>query len=312
LLRRALIWLNLGAFDAQSTEQDSTMKKGTFAWPKGQRIAVAVTVMLEQWSEGKAPPWGVQGTHLKPGTLDRGGISWGTYGGKIGVWRIMNMLRQNGVRGTFGVNARCAELWPDATRAILRSGHDIAGHGYLQDHLLAYMTPQEERDSIKKSLAVLEEITGQRPAGWISPVLAWTEHTSDYLAAEGLAWHGDWLDIDLPRAKSTKNGPIAYIPASDFTDSRVARASPQVLWDVYKDTFDYLYLREAPAYLGLTLHCHFGGRPLVCAVFDKILKYFAQFPDVWFASHGEIARWTLDENIEAETYARRAFESAEA
>jgi peptidoglycan-N-acetylglucosamine deacetylase len=281
------------------------MKKGTFAWPKGRRIAVAVTVMLEQWSEGKAPPWGVQGTSLKPGTLDRGGISWGSYGGKIGVWRIINLLNDNKVRGTFGVNARCAEIWPDAARAIVANGHDIAGHGYLQDQLLANMTAQEEREAIKKSLGILQEVTATRPQGWISPVLAWTDNTSEFLAAEGLAWHGDWLDIDLPQVKTTRSGPIAYIPASDFTDSRVARASPLVLWDVYKETFDYLYLREAPAYLGLTLHCHFGGRPLVCAVFDKILKYFAQFPDVWFATHGEVARWALDENIEAETHARR-------
>ena len=67
---------------------------------------------------------------------------------------------------------------------------------------------------------------------------------------------------------------------------------------------------EAPAYIGLTLHCHFGGRPLVCAVFDKILKHMAQFPDVWFASHGEIARWVLDEKIEAETHASRLMTEA--
>ncbi|MGH6676151.1 MAG: polysaccharide deacetylase family protein, partial [Xanthobacteraceae bacterium] len=193
------------------------MNKGMFGWPKGQRIAVAVTVMLEQWSEGKAPPWGVQGTSLKPGAIDHGRISWGTYGGKIGVWRIMNLLSQNSVRGTFCVNARCAEIWPEAARAILQSGHDIAGHGYLQDHLLSYMEPQQERESIKKSLGLLEEITGKRPQGWISPVLSWTQHTSDFLAQEGLAWHGDWLDIDLPRVKTTKYGPLAYIPASDFT-----------------------------------------------------------------------------------------------
>ena len=281
------------------------MKKGTFAWPKGQRIAVAVTVMLEQWSEGKPPPWGVQGTALKPGTLDRGGISWGSYGGKIGVWRIINLLRQNNMRGTFCVNAKCAEIWPQAARAIVTSGHDIAGHGYLQDQLLATMNPQEERACIKDSLAILQRIAGTRPRGWISPVLAFTDRTSEFLAQEGLDWHGDSLDIDLPRVKATESGPIATIPASDFTDSRVARASPMVLWDVYKETFDYLYLREAPAYLGLTLHCHFGGRPLVAAVFDKILKYFSQFPEVWFATHGEIARWTLDENIEADTHARR-------
>lgn len=281
------------------------MHKGTFAWPNGQRVAVTVTVMLEQWSEGKPPPWSVQGTSLKPGTLDRGGISWGTYGGKIGVWRIMNLLSQNNVRGTFCVNAKCAEMWPEAARAIVQTGHDIAGHGYLQDHLLAYMTAEEEKANIKKSLDILHQASGERPQGWISPVLAWTDNTSEFLAQEGLAWHGDWLDIDLPRVKQTKSGPIAYIPASDFSDSRVARGSPMVLWDVYKETFDYLYLREAPAFMTLTLHCHFGGRPLVCAVFDKILKYMAQFPDVWLASHGEIARWTLDENIEAETHARR-------
>ena len=67
--------------------------------------------------------------------------------------------------------------------------------------------------------------------------------------------------------------------------------------------------RKAPTGRGLVrpvpLHCHFGGRPLICAVFDKILKYFAQFPDIWFASHGEIARWVHDEGIEAETHARR-------
>jgi allantoinase len=285
------------------------MKKGNFAWPQGQRIAVAVTVMLEQWSEGKAPPWGVQGTSLKPGTLDRGGISWGTYGGKVGVWRIMNLLSQNKVRGTFCVNARCAEIWPEAAKAIVTSGHDIAGHGYLQDELLAYKTPQEEHDTIKQSLDILTKASGTRPQGWISPVLAWTEHTSEFLAQESVTWHGDWLDIDLPRTKTTKNGPIAYIPASDFTDSRVSHGSPTTLWDVYKETFDYLYLREAPAYLGLTLHCHFGGRPLVCAVFDKVLKYIAQFPDVWLTSHVEIARWTLAENIEAETYARRILTS---
>ena len=281
------------------------MKKGTFAWPLGQRIAVTVTVMLEQWSEGKSPPWGVQGTSLKPGTLDRGGIAWGSYGGKIGVWRIINLLNQNNVRGTFCVNAKCAEIWPDAAKQIIKSGHDIAGHGYLQDQLLAYMTPEEEQNAIKTSLDILEKNSGKRPQGWISPVLAWTDHTSAFLAQEGMSWHGDSLDIDLPRIKTTKHGPIASIPASDFTDSRAASANPTVLWDVYKETFDYLYLREAPALLGLTLHCHFGGRPLVCAVFDKILKYFAQFPDVWLATHAEIARWTLDEKIEAETHARR-------
>jgi len=276
-----------------------------FAWPDNKRIAVSVTAMLETWSDGKAPPYGVQATALKPGTIDHGGISWGSYGGKVGVWRLIDLLRRNGVRGTFCVNAKCAELYPEAVAQIVKSGHDVGGHGYVQDQLLAYLTPDEERAAIRKSLDILEKVSGQRPLGWLSPVMAFTEHTRRFLAEEKLMWHGDARDSDLPRVLETEGGPIVHIPGSDFTDNRVLRASPMDLWDVYKETFDYLYRREPPALLVLSMHCHFGGRPLISAVIEKILQYMARYPDVWFASYGEIARWVSETQRDADTHARR-------
>src|SRR5262245_9444593 len=65
------------------------MASNTYRWPDGKRIAVAVTVMLETWSEGKAPPYGVQASPIKAGAVDLGGIAWGSYGAKVGVWRII-------------------------------------------------------------------------------------------------------------------------------------------------------------------------------------------------------------------------------
>jgi len=41
--------------------------------------------------------------------------------------------------------------------------------------------------------------TGKRPDGWLSPVLAWTEHTADFLAQEKVVWQGDANFTDLPR-----------------------------------------------------------------------------------------------------------------
>src|SRR5262245_15485810 len=38
--------------------QSKRMTSNTYRWPDGKRIAVAVTVMLETWSEGKAALWG--------------------------------------------------------------------------------------------------------------------------------------------------------------------------------------------------------------------------------------------------------------
>jgi len=281
------------------------MSKSPFAWPDGKRIAVTMTAMLETWSEGKAPPYGVQATPLKPGTIDHGGIAWGSYGGKVGVWRIIELMSRNKMRGTFCVNARCAELFPEAVAQIVKSGHDVAGHGFVQDQLLAYMTPEEERATIRKCLDLLEQVSGQRPLGWLSPVLAYTEHTRRFLAKEKMLWHGDGRDSDLPSVSETGGGAIVHIPASDFTDNRVLRASPMDLWDVYKETFDYLYWREPPALLALSVHCHFGGRPLIAAIMERILKYMAQYPDVWFASYGEIARWVLDTQRGADTHPRR-------
>ena len=137
------------------------MKKGSFAWPGGKRIAVAVTVMFETWSEGKGPPYSVQATGLKPGTVDRAGIAWATYGGKVGVWRIINLLSQNNVRGTFCTNAACAERYPEAVAQIVRSGHEIAGHAYVQDELLAYLEPDQEKATIHRCLDLLDNVNGR-------------------------------------------------------------------------------------------------------------------------------------------------------
>jgi peptidoglycan/xylan/chitin deacetylase (PgdA/CDA1 family) len=273
------------------------MTKTTYTWPAGKRIAVTVTAMLETWSEGKAPPYSVQASPLKAGTPDLAGIAWGSYGGKVGVWRIINLLNRHKIRGTFCVNARCAELYPEAVAQIVKSGHDVAGHAYLQDELLAYMSPAEEHRIIRRCLDILEDTSGMRSQGWLSPVMAHTTHTRDFLAAEGMLWHGDARDTDLPRVVETRHGPIVHIPGSDFTDNRVLRSSSLDLWDVYKETFDYLYRHESPAFLALSMHCHFGGRPMIAAIFEKIFEYMREHDGVWFASYGEIARWVLDNRL---------------
>jgi peptidoglycan-N-acetylglucosamine deacetylase len=284
------------------------MKSEFACWPNGNKIAVAVTVMFETWPEGKGPPNLVQRTQVKPGTIDHQAITWPQYGGKAGVWRIIRILDQCGVPGTFCTNARCAEVYPEAVAQIVRSGHDIAAHGYTQDLLLAHAkTPEEEHELIRRSLDVLERSTGKRPEGWLSPVLAWTEHTADFLAQEKVLWQGDANYIDLPRRVTTNYGTIVHIPHSDYTDNRVVWLSPRQYHDVYQDTFDYLYAHEPMSLLVLTVHCHFGGRPLMSAVLDKLLRYFSRFPGVWFARHRELAQWAMKGPCEEVTYAQRFF-----
>ena len=283
------------------------MSSPNTAWPNNKRIAIAINVDLEIWSEGKAPDYTVQSTALKPGTVSHGGIAWSEYGGKTGVWRVLRLLERHGAPGTFSVNAKCVDAFPDAIKQIVKSGFDIAGHGYTQDDLLVYMTPEQEKATIKKCLDMLEQASGTRPRGWVTPVHAHTEHTVEFLAEEGVLWHNEAADSDRPHRIVVRGREMAAIPGSDYTDNRVLRTAPHLLLDTYKRTFDYLYAHEPMSYIGLSIHCQFGGRPLMIAAFNELLNYFGRFPDVWLASHRAIARHVIANKIDEQAYSRHFY-----
>jgi peptidoglycan/xylan/chitin deacetylase (PgdA/CDA1 family) len=263
------------------------------SWPSDAKIAILVTVMLETWSEEKAPPYSPMTTALRPGTLDLLGISWSEYGPKTGIRRISRILETLGIKATVCANAKSAELYPAAVKNLHQQGHEIAAHSYTQDTILPYLSAEEEKTVIAKCARIIESVSGRRPLGWFSPVAAASPHTAELLAEEGFLWHGDYNDTDFPREVSTAKGSLVAIPHSDFTDNRVLRASPQDFLAVYKNTFDYLYQNEPIGMINFTVHAHFGGRPLMSAVIFEALQYFKGFPRVWFARHDEMANWII-------------------
>ena len=267
--------------------------KSELRWPNGARLAVLPTVMFESWSEGKAPPYSPMTTSLRPGTVDRLGVSWAEYGGKTGIWRLMRVLDEFAVNATVCISGQAAEKYPEAARALHEKGHELAGHSHTQDLILPYLGPEEEHEVIRRCGKIIQNVTGAKPAGWFSPVAAPTEHTAGFLAEEGFLWHGDYNDTDLPYGLATGKGTIVAIPHSDFTDNRVLRGSPRDFCSVYKDTFDFLYRSETTGMINLTVHAHFGGRPMMSAMLAEILRHMKGFPGVWFARHDEIARVIL-------------------
>ena len=222
------------------------------------------------------------------------------------MWRIIrtldrlqdsgDVLHQRPLRGTH----------PDSVRQIVKSGHDVGGHNYTQDALLAYMEPDEERATIRACLDLL----GTRPA---SGRPAGSARSSPSPSTRSTSWRRKSSPgtptstyTDLPIRLDTRHGPIGAVPNSDFTDNRVLRSSPRDLWDVYKGTFDYLQRTEPMSLLVLTLHCHFGGRPMITSVFEEVVRYLQQHPDVWFARHEELGRWALAQKDE-HSYQHRFF-----
>ena len=204
------------------------MEKSISRWPNNERLVVLVTVMFEVWSEGKAPPYSPMTTSLKPGTPDLLGISWSQYGGKTGIRRFMRIFAETQIKATVCLNAKGAELFPDAVKELHARGHEIAGHSYTQDLILPYLEPEEEKEVIQRCSRIIEKAVGTRPVGWFSPVAAPTVNTAEFLTEEGFLWHGDYNDSDLPYVFTTPKGSLVALAHSDFTDNRVLRAAPAI------------------------------------------------------------------------------------
>jgi peptidoglycan/xylan/chitin deacetylase (PgdA/CDA1 family) len=274
-------------------------------WPENARIVVILTFLMENWSEGKAPPYSPMTSPPKPGVPDRAGIQWSNYAGKSGIARLIRIARRHGMSGTVGINARSAELFPETVKHIVKAGFEIAAHNYAQDEVLSGLNEKEEHQIIRKSLRILEQTSGIRPCGWLSATLATTERTADLVAAERLLWHGDYNYLDLPCRVRTKSGTIVAIPHSDYADNRVLRAAPDDWFRCHKDMFDFMYRDEPQSLLNITMHGNFGGRPLVAAMLDKLLWYIKGHPGVWVPRHDELAHWVNERGMEEISYLER-------
>ena len=90
-------------------------------------------------------------------------------------------------------NALAAERYPEAIKQVVRSGHRVEAHGYAQNQYLMNFSPEEQHATIKKCLHILEEKSGRRLEGWVTPVYGGDKHTIDFLVQEKLKWHCDAL-----------------------------------------------------------------------------------------------------------------------
>lgn len=79
--------------------------------------------------------------------------------------RVLDVLDEFGVKGTFFVLGWVAERFPALVREIDRRGHEVACHGY--SHQLVYeQTPEEFREETIRAKGILEEIIGRPVAGY--------------------------------------------------------------------------------------------------------------------------------------------------
>ena len=157
-------------------------------WPQEKRCAVALTFDFdaeEVWIADDAA------NERRPGVLSQG-----SYGAKVGVPLIIELLARHHLAATFFVPGRVGERHPQRVREIIAAGHEVGLHGHTHRNPSELSRPEEERE-LAQSLSVLREL-GARPSGYRSPSWDFSDATLDLLAEQGLLYSSNLMDDIRP------------------------------------------------------------------------------------------------------------------
>ena len=250
--------------------------------------------MLEGWTDDSAPGLGPMGNPLKPGVIDTQARSWAEYGAKTGAWRLLDVLESCGIKAVFYSSGLLAARYPELMRAIVQQGHVLAAHAWGQNIIPAYQTKVEETVDLQRTIDALEQHSGRRPTGWISPRATPSLNTPEILAAHGVRWYADAFDQDLPYLVSTAAGSIVAMPftveVNDVPLYVRYGNEPAAFTNILSTILEGWETIGNPfGCLDITAHAHVFGRPMGAITFKRALEIAQQHDSAWLTTHAALA-----------------------
>ena len=277
----------------------------TLQWPEGKLIACTFRVAYEAFRKSG------RFKRNKKDEVNVTSLSHANYGGAVGIWRLMDMFERHGIPATIGANGLAVEKWPDTIKAMHAAGHEIASHGMTNDHDMAELSPDEQRQEARDCARVIEDCIGERPVGWVGPGNLHTEHTLGILADEGYRWFGDAFDDDMPYVAEVNGKRIAVIPklnyANDWRAWSGGLGNATTYFEGFKTSFDFIYqeaLRGRPGCIDVIVHAELGGRPNIACALEQMIRHVKQHgEEVWIPLRRDMADYLLSgSNLPAEPY----------
>lgn len=268
-------------------------KRTDYTWPGDKRLAVYIALNVESYTLGDGLIEELLPAGLPPDVLN---YSWCDYGNRVGIWRILELLKELKLPVTLLVNSRLYATAPQIVAAFRERGDEIACHGRTNSERQAGMSKEAEAALIDEATATLLKYEGCHPGGWLSPWISETDATPDLLKAAGYRYVLDWCCDDQPVWLNTLSGPLLSVPyPQEINDSssivgRFVNASDFA--DMIIDQYDEMLLqsRAQPLVMGIALHSHISGQPFRLTHLRRALKHIASAQDQhWMTNAGAIA-----------------------
>jgi len=255
-------------------------------WPAGTECAVAFTFDFdaeEVWLPGDPA------NAARPGLL-----SHGTYGAKVAVPLILDILARHIVPATFFVPGRVAERYPERVGEIAAAGHEIGHHGYTHISPTALTAAEEEEELLRGKEALERFVPTVR--GYRSPSWEFTPHTLGLLEAHGFEYSSNLMDdirpylhadtslVELPVHWILDDAAHFWFAEDDWTKKISTVDEVQTIWQA-----EFEGLRRLGGCCVFTMHPQFIGRPGRLPLLEAMIGLVRRTPGVWVARAHEIA-----------------------
>ncbi|MFC0527493.1 polysaccharide deacetylase family protein [Phytohabitans kaempferiae] len=225
------------------------------------------------------------------------------YGGRRGVWRMLDIFSRYEVNATFFICAALLKSYPRACREIEKGPYEIAAHTIHHEHL-DRLTPEAENEMFGHMQRMFGEFYGTAPVGFRTCFPS--KHTLDFVADHGFYYDTTTRDdespyrmhrpgrgsyIEIPRGF---NGDAPWVGCPVATPLHTGRYNAAAeVFGAWRDEFDWLY-REGEReqkLLTLCLHPYITGRPSRAKAIDNLLAHMAGHDGVYYATHLEVAQY---------------------
>jgi polysaccharide deacetylase family protein (PEP-CTERM system associated) len=103
---------------------------------------------------------------------------WDSYERRVynSTLKILEILSRYGITATFFILGWVAEHTPGVVKEIQAAGHEIGSHGYAHQ-IIYHQTPDEFAADVRRSLEIIEGITGEKVLGFRAPSFSVTKHS---------------------------------------------------------------------------------------------------------------------------------------
>lgn len=260
-----------------------------FEYPEGIRLAVNFTINYDAQLTRR----------LKKEPVME--LTMGEFGGRVGVWRLMDLCDKYDIKLTVFTPGRICELYPESLKEAVKQGHEVANCSWEK------CVPSDvelEKDHLRKTTAAIEKLCGKKPVG------ARMDQKHSLLKNEGYIYKSRAGNIadDIPYYEFDEEGqncmlnlPFTYVmdDAMHFHfgwlgsgNAGQRLADPSKVYDIWLSAFRQLY--KMGRYMNILLHGFASGRSLTVAMLENLIIEMKKWPGVWFPTCEELARYCID------------------